>query len=92
MKVLHGAWSCSLEQITKGTINIFATTYLRVLQIDIGFKHDVLVCFKGIAQTFENPQHAKPPNEGITCCGYLKVFSLMRVLQIQCICLKNMEL
>jgi hypothetical protein len=37
MKVLHGAWSCSLEQITKGTINVFVVTYLRVLQIDIGF-------------------------------------------------------
>ncbi len=54
MKVLLGAWSCSLEQITKGTINVFVATYLRVLQTDIGFKHDVLVCFKGIAQTFES--------------------------------------
>jgi hypothetical protein len=54
MKVLLGAWSCSLEQITKGTINVFVATYFRVLQIDIGFKHDVLVCFKGIAQTFES--------------------------------------
>jgi hypothetical protein len=55
MKALHGAWSCSLEQIIKGTINVFVSTYLKVLQIDIGFKHDVLVCFKSIAQTFENP-------------------------------------
>jgi hypothetical protein len=64
---------------------------LRVLQTNIGFKHDFFVCFKGIAQTFENPQHVKPPNEGFTCCA-LKVFSLMGVLQIQRICLRNIEL
>jgi len=48
MKVLHGAWSCSLKQITKGTINVLSPPILRVLQINIGFKHDVLLCFKGI--------------------------------------------
>jgi hypothetical protein len=37
MKVLHGAWSCSLEQITKGTIKIFVIANIRELQIDIGF-------------------------------------------------------
>ncbi len=57
MKILHGAWSCSLKQITKG------------LQIDIGFKHDVLVHFESIAQTFENPKYVKPPNEGIANCA-----------------------
>ncbi len=45
MKVLHGAWSCSLEKIIKGTIKIFVTTCIKVLQINIGFKHDVLMCF-----------------------------------------------
>jgi hypothetical protein len=67
MKVLHGAFSfsCSLEQITKGTIKIFVTTCIRVMQIDIDFKHDVLMCFEGIAQTFENPKYVKPPIEGI---------------------------
>jgi hypothetical protein len=34
--------------------------------IDIDFKHDVLVCSKGIAQTFENLEYVKPSNEGIT--------------------------
>jgi hypothetical protein len=39
MKVLHGTWSYSLSQITKGTIKIFFTTYIKVLlQIDVGFK------------------------------------------------------
>jgi hypothetical protein len=42
MKVLHGTWSCSLEQITKGTIKVFVTTCIRVMHIDIDFKHDVL--------------------------------------------------
>jgi hypothetical protein len=31
------------------------------MQIDIDFKHDVLMCFEGIAQTFENPKYVKPP-------------------------------
>jgi len=48
--------------------------------LDIDFKHDVLVCSKGIAQTFENPKYVKPPNEGITSCA-LRVFSPMKVLQ-----------
>jgi hypothetical protein len=33
MKVLHGAWSCSLKQINKGTIKIFDTLDIRVLQV-----------------------------------------------------------
>jgi hypothetical protein len=33
MKVLHGAWSCSLKQINKGTIKIFDTPYIKVLQV-----------------------------------------------------------
>jgi hypothetical protein len=47
MKVLHGTWSCSLNQITKGTIKIILTIYIKVLQIDVGFKNDV--CYEGIA-------------------------------------------
>jgi hypothetical protein len=35
MKVLHEAWTFSLEKITKGMIKIFVTTCIRVLQIDI---------------------------------------------------------
>ncbi len=57
MKVLHEAWTFSLEKITKGMIKIFVTTCIRVLHIYIGFKHDVLVCSKGIAQTFENSKY-----------------------------------
>jgi hypothetical protein len=41
MKVLRGTWFCSLKQIIKGTIKIFFTTYIKILQIDIGFKNDV---------------------------------------------------
>jgi hypothetical protein len=33
MKVLHGAWSCSLKQINKGTIKVFDTLDMRVLQV-----------------------------------------------------------
>jgi len=33
MKVLHGAWFCSLKQINKGTIKVFDTPYIRVLQV-----------------------------------------------------------
>jgi adenylate cyclase len=33
MKVLHGAWFCSLKQINKGIIKIFDTPYIRVLQV-----------------------------------------------------------
>jgi hypothetical protein len=43
--------------------------YVRVLQIDIGFKHDVLVCSNGIAKTFENLEYVKPPNEGFVACA-----------------------
>jgi hypothetical protein len=91
MKVLHGALSCSLKQITKSTIKIFVTTCIRVMQIDIDFKHDVLVCFEGIAQTFENPKYVKPPpHESIASCA-LRVFFTIGLLQTQCICLGKME-
>jgi hypothetical protein len=33
MKVLHGGWSCSLKQINKGTIKVFDTPYIKVLQV-----------------------------------------------------------
>jgi hypothetical protein len=33
MKVLHGAWSCSFKQGNKGTIKVFDTPYIRVLQV-----------------------------------------------------------
>jgi hypothetical protein len=39
-----------------------------VLQINIVYKHDVLVCSKNIAKPFENLQYVKPPNESITNC------------------------
>jgi len=32
MKVLHGAWPCSLKQINKGMIKIFNTPYIKVSQ------------------------------------------------------------
>jgi hypothetical protein len=63
MKVLHGTWSCSLKQITKGTTKIFFTTYIKILQIDIGFKNDVLMCYEGIANVFENSKYVKPPTK-----------------------------
>jgi hypothetical protein len=33
MKVLHGAWSCSLKQINKGISQVFDTPYIKVLQV-----------------------------------------------------------
>jgi hypothetical protein len=36
MMVLHGAWSCSLKQINKMTIQIFDTPYIKVLQNLLG--------------------------------------------------------
>jgi hypothetical protein len=75
MKLLHGVWSCSFEQITKGMIEVFVTTCIKVLQVDIGFKHDVLVCFEGIAQTFKNSKYVKPSNESITGCAS-RMFSI----------------
>ncbi len=63
MKIFHGAWSCLFEQMTKSTIKMFVIACIRVLQINIGFKHDVLMCFEGIAQTFENLKYVKPPTK-----------------------------
>jgi hypothetical protein len=54
MKVLHEIGSCSLRQINKITTKVFVTLCVKVLQIDIGYKHDVLMCSKGIAKSFEN--------------------------------------
>jgi hypothetical protein len=61
-------------------IKILVIACIRVLQIDIGFKHDALACSESIAQTFENSKYVKPPNEGIATCA-LRVFSPMRILQ-----------
>ncbi len=80
MKVLHGTESCSLKQINKGTIKIFVIPHVKVLQINIGYKHEVLMCSKGIAEYFENPKYVKPPNEGIIG-RVLRMFSTMGVLQ-----------
>jgi hypothetical protein len=33
MNILHGTWSCSLNQINKGMSQIFDTPYRRVLQV-----------------------------------------------------------
>jgi hypothetical protein len=47
MKVLHGIWSCSFKQINKGTINVFDTPYIRVLQV---FFHR-MISMMGLLQT-----------------------------------------
>jgi hypothetical protein len=78
MKVLHGTWSYLLNQITKGIIKIFFTTYIKVLQVDVGFKNDVLVC---IAIFFENLKYVKPPNEGIASYVLRMICYVMGVLQ-----------
>jgi hypothetical protein len=39
------------------------------LQIDVGFKNDVLVCSEGIAIFFENSKYLKPSNEDIASCA-----------------------
>jgi hypothetical protein len=33
IKVLHGAWFCSLKQINKGTVLKIDTPYMKVLQL-----------------------------------------------------------
>jgi len=33
MNILHGTWSCSLNQINKGMSKIFDTPYRKVLQV-----------------------------------------------------------
>jgi hypothetical protein len=54
MKVLHGAWSCSLKQINKETIKVFDTPYIKVLQVL--FKE----CFYGnIANQVDNQSNTK---------------------------------
>jgi tetrahydromethanopterin S-methyltransferase subunit D len=81
MKVLHGTSFYSLNQITKGTIKIFFTTYIRVLQIDVGFKNDVLVCYEGITIFFENSEYVKPPNESIASYVQRVICNVMGVLK-----------
>jgi hypothetical protein len=80
MKVLHVTWSYSFSQITKGTIKIFFTAYIKVLQIDLGFKNDVLLCYEDIANFFENSEYVKPPNEGITSYVQRVICNVMGVL------------
>jgi hypothetical protein len=63
MKVLHGTLSYSFNQITKSTIKIFFTAYIKVLQIDVSFKNDVLKCYEGIAIFFFNSKYVKPPTK-----------------------------
>jgi hypothetical protein len=78
MKVLHGTLSYSLSQITKCTVKIFFATYIKVLQIDVGFKNDVLVCYKGIANIFENAEYVKHPNEGIATKMICNVMGVLK--------------
>jgi hypothetical protein len=55
MKVLHGAWSCSLKQINKGTIKVFDTPYIKVLQVLLeSVFHD-----KGIANKVDYQSNTK---------------------------------
>jgi len=61
MKVLHRAWTCSFKQIFEGMIQIFIITCIKVLQICIGLKNNVLRCFEGIAQSYKNLDHVKYP-------------------------------
>jgi hypothetical protein len=51
MKVLHGTWSCSLSKINKGKIKIIVIPLC---------KHIVLMCFEGVAKSFENLKYVKP--------------------------------
>jgi hypothetical protein len=55
MKVLHGIWTCSFKQKSKGTIKLFVITHIRVWQICIGLKHYVLWFCEGITHIFEKP-------------------------------------
>ncbi len=50
--------------------------YVKVLWIDIGCKHDVFMCYKGIVKSFEILEYVKPFNEGIAsvCFRELEVF------------------
>ncbi len=93
MKVLHGTWSCSRNQIIKIIIKIFFTTSIKVLQIDVGFKNDVLMCYEGVAKFFKNSKYVKPPpNEGIVGYAQRVICNGMGVSQIQHIYPRNMEL
>jgi hypothetical protein len=60
----------------RARLNFLSPPYVRVLHINIGFKHDVLVCSNGIAKLFENLKYVRPPNEGIVGC-VLIMFSMM---------------
>jgi len=52
------------------------------LQIDIDDKHDVFMCSKSIAKSFENLKDMKPPNEGIAV-SIVGCFPQWGVLQSQ---------
>jgi hypothetical protein len=69
-----------IEANYRGTIKVFVIPPFMVLQIDIGYKHDVLICFGGIAKSFENLEYVKTPHESIV--DYvLTMFSRMGLLQ-----------
>jgi len=44
-------------------------------------KNDVLVCYEGIADFFENLKYVKPPNEGIANYVQRVIYNVMAVLQ-----------
>jgi hypothetical protein len=57
---------------------MFFITCIKVLQICIGLKNDVLKCFEGIAQSYKNSNNVKYPHEGIALRMF---FTIMRILQ-----------
>jgi len=61
MKVLHGIWTCSFKQKSKGTIKLFVTTHIKVLQICIGLKHYVLWFCEGTTHIFGKPTKCNTP-------------------------------
>jgi hypothetical protein len=54
MKVLHGAWSCSLKQISKGMIKVSNTPYIKVLQVLLREWF-----YRGIANQVDNQSNTK---------------------------------
>jgi len=42
------------NKINKGKIKVIVTPCVRVLQIDIGCKHAIFMCYENIAKSFEN--------------------------------------
>jgi hypothetical protein len=49
-----------LSKLIRAQLKFLSPPCVKVMQIDIGCKHDVLVCFEGIAESFENPKYVKP--------------------------------